>query len=248
MRKYIVGNWKMNGLAASLHEISAIATAAAAHTKVDVGICPPATLIQAAQDVCGPVKIGAQDCHAVASGAHTGNLSAAMLKEAGASYAIVGHSERRADQGETNEGVAAKAAALNAAGMGAILCVGESLDVRDSGAALETVAQQLKESLASVLDPMLLTIAYEPIWAIGTGRIPELDDIAAMHDALSDTLHARFGDAASDVGILYGGSVNPGNAEAILALSRVDGALVGGASLKAESFVPIIVAAESVSA
>lgn len=233
----------MNGSAADVAVLQAIAQAADAHPHVDIGICPPATLIVGFAAHAGQVQIGAQDCHAKASGAHTGNLSAAMLQEAGASYAIVGHSERRADQGETDADVAAKAEALRAAGMGAILCVGETLEERDSGNAIAIVTAQLAASLPASASSDWLAVAYEPVWAIGTGRVPVSDDIAAMHAALRATLVERLGEAGKGVRILYGGSVNPGNATEILAIPDVGGALVGGASLKAETFVPIIAAA-----
>jgi triosephosphate isomerase len=240
---YIVGNWKMNGSAADVAVLQAIAQAADAHPHVDIGICPPATLIAGFAAQAGKVQIGAQDCHTKASGAHTGNLSAAMLREAGATYAIVGHSERRADQGETDADVAAKAEALRAAGMGAILCVGETLEERDSGNAIAIVTAQLAASLPASASSDWLAVAYEPVWAIGTGRVPVSDDIAAMHAALRATLVEKLGEAGKGMRILYGGSVNPGNATEILAIPDVGGALVGGASLKAETFVPIIAAA-----
>jgi len=240
---YIVGNWKMNGSAGDLAVLKAIAKAAAANPHVEVGICPPATLIAAFSAEAEGVAIGAQDCHAKPSGAHTGNLSAAMIREAGARYSIIGHSERRADQGETDADVAAKAEALHAAGMGAILCVGETLEERDSGNALPIVTAQLAASLPSAASGDWLSVAYEPVWAIGTGRVPVAADIAAMHAALRATLVEKLGEAGQGVRILYGGSVNPGNAAEILAIPDVGGALVGGASLKEETFVPIIEAA-----
>jgi triosephosphate isomerase len=240
---YIVGNWKMNGSAADVAVLRAIADAAGANEGVDVGICPPATLIAAFAAAAGPVQIGAQDCHAKASGAHTGNLSAAMIRDAGATYSIIGHSERRADQGESDADVHAKAEALHAAGMGAILCVGETLEERDSGNAIPIVTAQLAASLPASATGDWLSVAYEPVWAIGTGRVPVSDDIAAMHAALRATLVEKLGEAGKRVRILYGGSVNPGNAAEILALADVGGALVGGASLKAQTFVPIIEAA-----
>ncbi len=243
LTSYIVGNWKMNGCAADVAVLRAIADAAAANVGVDVGICPPATLIAAFAGAAGPVRIGAQDCHAKASGAHTGNLSAAMIRDAGATYSIIGHSERRADQGEADADVNAKAEALHAAGMGAILCVGETLEERDSGNAIPIVTAQLAASLPASATGDWLSVAYEPVWAIGTGRVPVSDDIAAMHAALRATLVEKLGEAGKGVRILYGGSVNAGNAAEILALADVGGALVGGASLKAETFVPIIEAA-----
>lgn len=242
-KSYIVGNWKMNGRLADVAILKAIADAAGADDGVDVGICPPATLIGAFAAQAGGIAIGAQDCHGAASGAHTGCLSAAMIQEAGASFSIVGHSERRADQGETNADVAAKAQALHAAGMGAILCVGETLEERDSGNAIAIVTAQLAQSLPQAAAPDWLSVAYEPVWAIGTGRVPVSADIAAMHEALRATLVEKMGEAGNGVRILYGGSVNPGNASEILAIADVGGALVGGASLKAETFLPIIAAA-----
>lgn len=243
IKSYIVGNWKMNGTPADVAILKAIADAAGSDAGVDVGICPPATLIAAFAQAAGGVAIGAQDCHAKASGAHTGCLSAAMINQAGATFSIVGHSERRADQGETNADVAAKAQALHDAGMGAILCVGETLEERDSGNAIAIVTAQLAASLPTSAAPGWLSVAYEPVWAIGTGRVPVADDIAAMHAALRATLTDKMGAAGAGVRILYGGSVNPANATEILAIADVGGALVGGASLKAETFLPIIQAA-----
>lgn len=242
-RSYIVGNWKMNGSLADVAILKAIAEAAADEGGVELGICPPATLISAFADQAGAVAIGAQDCHAASSGAHTGCLSAAMIREAGATFSIVGHSERRADQGETDADVAAKAEALFAAGMGAILCVGETLQERDSGNAIAIVTAQLTRSLPQSASPDWLSVAYEPVWAIGTGRVPVSADIAAMHAALRATLVEKMGEPGKGVRILYGGSVNPGNASEILSIADVGGALVGGASLKAETFAPIIAAA-----
>lgn len=233
----------MNGSLADVAILKAIAEAAADEGGVELGICPPATLISAFADQAGAVAIGAQDCHAASSGAHTGCLSAAMIREAGATFSIVGHSERRADQGETDADVAAKAEALFAAGMGAILCVGETLQERDSGNAIAIVTAQLTRSLPQSASPDWLSVAYEPVWAIGTGRVPVSADIAAMHAALRATLVEKMGEPGKGVRILYGGSVNPGNASEILSIADVGGALVGGASLKAETFAPIIAAA-----
>jgi triosephosphate isomerase (TIM) len=230
-RKLIAGNWKMNGSIAALAEIDVIATAAMG-LAVDVAICPPYPLIAAA---CGRgVAIGAQDCHAKAAGAHTGCVSADMLSEAGAVYCIVGHSERRADHNEADADVRAKAEAAIAAGMTAIVCVGETLAARDAGEAVAVVKRQLTGSLPGILDQTV--VAYEPVWAIGTGRTPSVEDVAAMHEEIRKIV----GDG---VRILYGGSVKASNAAALLHVSNVDGALVGGASLKAADFVPIIEAA-----
>lgn len=241
-RKLVAGNWKMNGDLAALAELDAIAAAAAAHPGVDVAICPPFTLIAAAAARTA-LPIGAQDCHQRASGAHTGCVSAPMLVEAGAKLAIVGHSERRADQHETDAEVQAKAEAVIAAGMTAILCVGETEAERDAGRAEDVVSAQLTGSVPAGARAERLVIAYEPVWAIGTGRTPTPDDVAAMHASIRARLRALLGVEAEGVRILYGGSVKPSNAAELLGLADVDGALVGGASLKAADFVPIIAAA-----
>ena len=243
-RKLVVGNWKMNGMQAALDEVAAIGARAAQHPAVEVGLCLPATLIAAATARKGAAFIGAQDCHSAVSGAHTGCLSAAMLAEAGASWTIVGHSERRQDQSETDADVAAKALAAKAAGLRVILCVGESLDVRDAGNAEAVVSAQLLASLPNGAAADWLAIAYEPIWAIGTGRIPTMEAVATMHAALRAALASRIGDDAQGMRILYGGSMNGDNAAELLAIADVDGGLVGGASLTAEKFAPIIKAAD----
>ena len=245
-RKLVVGNWKMNGLRAQLGEVEAIGALARDYPAVEVGLCLPATLVAAADGVKGAAFIGAQDCHMKESGAHTGCLSAAMLAEAGASWTIVGHSERRQDQGETDADIAAKALAARAAGLKVILCVGESLDVRDAGNAEAVVAAQLLASLPEGAAADWLAIAYEPIWAIGTGKVPSAEDIADMHAALRRRLVSAFGEAGTQVRILYGGSVKGSNAAEIFAIGDVDGALVGGASLKAADFMPIVEAAARV--
>ena len=242
-RKYIVGNWKMNGLRGQLSDIAAIAAIAASHDGADVGICPPATLIAAAAQANPELAIGAQDCHFAESGAHTGCLSAAMLREAGASYSILGHSERRADQQESDAEVKAKAEAVHAAGMGAIICVGETEKERDAGQAVEIVTVQLARSFPDDASPDWLTIAYEPVWAIGTGRVPGAEDVAQMHAAIREKLAELMGRGSDDVRILYGGSMNGNNAAELLAIANVDGGLVGGASLTAAKFGPIIEAA-----
>lgn len=242
-RKLVVGNWKMNGLRAHLPQVAAIGAEAANHPSVDVGLCVPATLILSASEARGGAFIGGQDCHAKDSGAHTGCLSAAMLKEVGATWVIVGHSERRADQHETDADVAAKALAAHAQGLKVILCVGESLETRDAGDALPFVLAQLKASLPQGAAADWLSIAYEPVWCIGTGRIPTMEQVAEMHNAIRAALVEAIGEDGNAMRILYGGSVNADNAGEVFAVSDVDGGLVGGASLKAGSFGPIIAAA-----
>ncbi len=241
-RKLIAGNWKMNGNLAALAELDAIAAAAAHHTAIEVVICPPFTLIAPAAARAPMLLLGAQDCHMAVSGAHTGCVSAEMLKEAGAHYAIVGHSERRADNHETDAEVRAKAEAVIAAGLIAIVCVGETEAERDAGRAVEVVERQLAGSVPSGGTGATLVVAYEPVWAIGTGRVPSIADVAEIHAAIRTALTVLVGHAADDVRVLYGGSVKASNAAELLAVANVDGALVGGASLTAEAFVPIIAA------
>ncbi|MGL4540924.1 MAG: triose-phosphate isomerase, partial [Polymorphobacter sp.] len=237
--KLIVGNWKMFGTGAALAEIAAIA-AAALPAHVEAAICPPFTLIErAARTAHGTtLAIGAQDVHAAAQGAHTGCIAAAMLIDAGATLVITGHSERRADNHETDAIVKAKAQAAQAAGLRCIVCVGETEAQRDAGQTLAVVAAQLDGSLPAAADA--LVVAYEPVWAIGTGRTPSPDDVAQVHGAIRAQLLAIYGAAGAATPILYGGSVKPDNAALLLALPDVDGALVGGASLTAASFLAII--------
>lgn len=243
-RKLVAGNWKMHGMQASLPQVEAIAAAAVAHPGVDVALCLPATLIAPACAVAGAMPVGGQDCHAADQGAHTGCISAPMLVEAGASLVIVGHSERRADQGERDADVKAKAEAAHRHGLRAILCVGETLAQRDAGEAEAVVTGQVAASMPDGADADWLAIAYEPVWAIGTGRTPTEADVAAMHGAIRAKLTALLGaDGAARMRVLYGGSVNGDNAAALLGCADVDGALVGGASLTADKFVPIIAAA-----
>ncbi|HYG47473.1 MAG TPA: triose-phosphate isomerase [Allosphingosinicella sp.] len=242
-RKLVAGNWKMNGNRAALAELAAIAAAAREASGVDVAICPPFTLLPLAVPRAGGLLVGAQDCHSRDSGAHTGNVSAPMLKEAGARLAIVGHSERRADQAEDDGFVRAKAEAALRHGLAAIVCVGESEAEREAGRAVERVTAQLSGSIPELSGEAELVVAYEPIWAIGTGRTATPADVAAMHSAIREALTARFGDAGGRIRILYGGSVNAGNSAELFAVDHVDGALVGGASLTAAQFVPIIEAA-----
>ncbi len=244
-RKLAAGNWKMNGLRASLAEAEALAAAHPA-PGCDLLLCPPATLIAAmAERLAGTaVAVGGQDCHAAPSGAHTGDISAEMLADAGAAAVIVGHSERRADHGETDAAVRAKAEAAWRAGLIAIVCVGETEAQRDAGTALDVIGAQIAGSVPDGATAERLVVAYEPVWAIGAGRTPTLDQIAEIHGFLRARLAARFGDAvAQGVRLLYGGSVKPGNAAAIFAAPDVDGGLVGGASLKASDFGGIVAAA-----
>ena len=245
MRKLVAGNWKMNGLAASLGELAALKEMlAAAPAPCDVLVCPPATLLaQANWHVKGAFALGGQDCHAKPQGAFTGDLSAEMLKDAGASHVIVGHSERRQYHRETNADVALKAQAGWRAGLKTIICVGESLDERKSGSANDICMSQLKDSVPDGATAANTVIAYEPVWAIGTGVTATSADITAMHAHIRACLTARLGEEGRRMPILYGGSVNPGNAAEILSLPEVGGALVGGASLKSQDFSRIIAAA-----
>ena len=243
-RPYIVGNWKMNGTRAMLSEARAIDRGAARHPAVRVGIAPPFTLVHAMAEAAASIVVGGQDCHAKPSGAFTGDVSAPLLKDAGAGFVIVGHSERRALHGESDAAVCAKAEAALEAGLEVIVCVGETEAERDAGNAEAVVAAQLDGSLPrSENAAASVTVAYEPVWAIGTGRVPSLDDVGAMHRSIRERLNAIYGEAGADVAILYGGSVNAGNAAELLAADEVGGALVGGASLTAESFLTIVAAA-----
>lgn len=240
----IAGNWKMNGVSQSLDELTELAhllTTGEAPRAVVV-ICPPATLVAsvAAQGASSGIMAGGQDCHANASGAHTGDVSAYMLADAGAQFVIVGHSERRADHGETDDQVRAKAEAAIGAGLKPIICVGETEAQRDAGTAESVVAAQLAASIPDGAGQHEVIIAYEPIWAIGTGRTPSNDDIAQMHASIRARLVDRFGARGNEFRILYGGSLKPVNAREILAVENVNGGLVGGASLLAKDFYTII--------
>lgn len=242
-RPLVAGNWKMNGLRASLAEFAKMIEGYDARlaAQVDLLVCPPATLIAAFAERAKGTKIavGAQDCHSKESGAHTGDLSAEMLRDAGATAVIVGHSERRADHGETDALVRAKAEAALRAGLLAIVCVGETKAERDAKRTLSIVAGQLKGSVPNGATPLSVVIAYEPVWAIGTGLTPTDGDVADVHGMLREELVRRFGESARATRILYGGSVKPDNASVLLKATDVDGALVGGASLKAGDFLGI---------
>jgi len=246
-RQLVAGNWKMNGLGASLAEVTALAEALASQpAAARVAICPPATLIERmARELAGTaVELGGQDCHAEPTGAHTGDVAAEMLGDAGARLVILGHSERRGSYGETDAKVAAKTEAALRAGLEPIICVGESLEERKAGLAVEVVRGQVERSCPAALAGSAFAVAYEPIWAIGTGLTPTLDEIEAIHAEVRAALVRAFGDRGRDVPILYGGSVKPSNAKEILKAPEVGGALVGGASLKASDFLTIIRAAD----
>ncbi len=252
MRKLAAGNWKMNGTGDDLDEVRALIDAAPAPKRTDIVLCAPATLIHRMGEIAmgSSVQVGGQDCHPKTAGAHTGDISAAMLREAGASFVIVGHSERRTDHRETDIIVRAKAMAGFAEWMRVILCLGETLAERQAGRTLEVVGGQLEGSLPTSFPPEIkpkdaLIIAYEPVWAIGTGLTPTNDEIAEVHAFLRTALVARFGEAGQEMRLLYGGSVKPSNAAEIFALPNVDGALVGGASLKAADFSKIVQALDA---
>ncbi len=251
LRKLIAGNWKMNNLAsegrALASEIGGYAAAADA-PACDLLVCPPATLLQTVAETLGggPVAIGGQDCHAEANGAYTGEISAAMLADGGASYVILGHSERRHGLGEDDTTVLAKVAAAHGAGLVAIVCIGETEAQRDAGQTLEILSAQLDGSLPpDGLSDANTVVAYEPVWAIGTGRLPTNEEIAAVHRHIRTCLQQRAGADADQIRLLYGGSMKPENAATILAIDNVDGGLIGGASLKAGDFCAIAAAADS---
>jgi triosephosphate isomerase len=242
-RPLVAGNWKMNGLAASLEEARSVAAALAAErSPAEVALCPPATLI--AQMACAlkgtAVLVGGQDCRAEAGGAFTGDVSAEQLRDAGATLVILGHSERRAGHGETDEVVAAKVAGALRAGLRPIVCVGETLEEREAGWAIAVVTGQVEDSLPAALADQPFAVAYEPVWAIGSGLTPTIEQIEEVHTAIRGVLVRRFGEAGKAAPILYGGSVKPANADEILHAAEVGGALVGGASLKSADFIPII--------
>jgi triosephosphate isomerase len=245
LRQLVAGNWKMNGLSADLAELEALRRGLETPSASDVLVCPPASLIsRAVTAVQGAFPIGAQDCHDKACGAFTGDISAEMLKDAGAAWVIVGHSERRQYHGESDSEVAAKARAAWRAGLSAIICIGETESERDAGHAPRVCHDQIAGSVPQEAQPENTAIAYEPVWAIGSGKTPSDDEIAAMHAHIRKCLVGHLGGAGEGMRILYGGSVKPANAKAILALPNVDGALVGGASLKAHDFLAIIASAK----
>jgi triosephosphate isomerase len=238
-RPLVVGNWKMNGLEASVGELDKIIAGGKKLANADLMVCPPATLIAsfAAAARGSNFAIGGQDCHALPSGAYTGDISAEMLKDAGAVAVIVGHSERRQYHGETDANVRAKALAARRAGIIAIVCIGETRAERDAGKARLVVGTQLDGSLPDGADNII--VAYEPVWAIGTGLTPTVDDVGDIHGFIRERLCGRYGEAGAGTCVLYGGSVKPANAKELMAVENVDGALVGGASLKAEEFLGI---------
>jgi triosephosphate isomerase len=241
-RKLAAGNWKMNGLTADLVELEALQPVAD-EAGAEVLICPPATLLHRMAESAGPIAVGGQDCHPENSGAHTGDISAVMLHDAGATYVILGHSERRADHGESDKLVHDKVLAAWDAGLAAIVCVGETESQRDALETLDVIEKQLQSSIPEGATAARLVVAYEPVWAIGTGRTPTLEQVAEVHVFMRKELSDRFGAANADgIRLLYGGSVKPGNAAEIFAVEDVDGALVGGASLRAADFGPIIAA------
>ena len=243
MKKLAAGNWKMNGTSAALAEVEALIAAHPA-PACEMLLCPPATLIASMAEVArgSALRVGGQDCHPKASGAHTGDIAAAMLADAGATHVILGHSERRTDHGETDALVKAKAEAAIAAGLVAIVCIGETEAERDAGRTLDVIGTQLDGSVPAGATAATLVIAYEPVWAIGTGRTPTLAEIAEVHAFLRDRLTGLIGSEAKGTRLLYGGSVKPSNASEIFAVPHVDGALVGGASLKAADFGAIVAA------
>ena len=246
-RKLAAGNWKMNGTSADLAEVSALA-AACPDPSCDILICPPATLLSRMADASrgSSIAVGGQDCHAATSGAHTGDTAAAMLVDAGATHVILGHSERRTDHGETDAAVCAKAAAAIDGGLITIVCVGETLEEREEGQTLTVIGRQVAGSIPAGATAANTVIAYEPVWAIGTGKVATLEQIGEVHDFIRAELTGKV-EHPDQVRILYGGSVKPDNAAAIFGVSNVDGALVGGASLKAADFAPIIRALEAAS-
>ncbi len=249
IRPLVAGNWKMNGTAESLPELRSIGHAllGGLPAEADTLICVPATLLTRASEILAgtPVKAGGEDCHPAANGAHTGDISAEMLKDAGATHVIVGHSERRTDHGETDAIVLAKAEAAWRAGLIAIICIGETRAEREANATMQVLSRQIAGSVAATASESNTVVAYEPVWAIGTGLTPTTEDVAEAHAHIRAELAAKIGGAAKRIRILYGGSVKPSNAVELLSVANVDGALVGGASLKAKDFLGIVEAYSS---
>ena len=246
-RTLIAGNWKMNGTRSALDTASAMAKGLAnSHSDADALICPPANLVMAMAEAVKGTKLhtGGQDCHTNVQGAHTGDISAEMLRDAGASYVIVGHSERRADHGESDALIAAKTEAALGASLIPIICIGETLEQRENGETLTLITKQLAGSIPDACKGQVFVVAYEPVWAIGTGKTASLEQIGEIHDAIRGLLKARFDAQGTGVPILYGGSMKPTNAAEILAVSNVNGGLIGGASLNADDFLAIYKAAE----
>jgi triosephosphate isomerase len=243
IRPLVAGNWKMNGTSDSVAELRAIGNGfmGGLDAETEALICVPATLVFRAHEILSrtPVRTGGQDCHPRESGAHTGDISAEMLKDAGATHVIVGHSERRTDHGEGDALVRAKAEAAWRAGLVAIVCIGETRAQRDAGETLDVLSRQIDGSVASVATPASTVVAYEPVWAIGTGLTPTPADVESAHAHIRERLIKQLGQGASKMRILYGGSVKPSNARELLSIRNVDGALVGGASLKASDFLGI---------
>ncbi|MEH3092445.1 MAG: triose-phosphate isomerase [Agrobacterium cavarae] len=252
IRPLVAGNWKMNGTRASLDQIKAMAEGVKGPLaeKVESLICPPSTLLYVATALCddSPLKIGAQDCHQNASGAHTGDISAEMIADCFGTHVIVGHSERRTDHAETDHLVRAKANAAYAADLIAIICIGETAEQRESGQTLDVLKRQLDGSLPDEAIAANTVIAYEPVWAIGTGLTPTVEDVREAHAFMREELVKRFGGEGRGMRILYGGSVKPSNATELMAIENVDGALIGGASLKASDFLSIYAAYEKLTA
>ncbi|GGA24106.1 triose-phosphate isomerase [Neptunicoccus cionae] len=245
-KKLAAGNWKMNGLRQALDEVRALHDACP-DARCDIVICPPATLIGPMVEVSNDmqIEVGGQDCHANTSGAHTGDISAPMLADSGASYVILGHSERRASYGETDAQVRAKTTSAWNADLTAIVCIGETLEQWEAGQTLDVVGRQLQGSTPDGATSETLVIAYEPVWAIGTGKTPTLEEIGAVHGFIRDALVKRFGEEGQAMRIVYGGSMNPKNASDIAGIPNVDGGLVGGASLKASDFCHIVKALDA---
>ncbi len=252
IRPLVAGNWKMNGTRASLDQIKAMAEGVKGPLaeKVESLICPPSTLLYVATALCddSPLKIGAQDCHQNASGAHTGDISAEMIADCFGTHVIVGHSERRTDHAETDHLVRAKANAAYAADLIAIICIGETAEQRKSGQTLDVLKRQLDGSLPDEATAANTVIAYEPVWAIGTGLTPTVEDVREAHAFMREELVKRFGGEGRGMRVLYGGSVKPSNASELMAIENVDGALIGGASLKASDFLSIYAAYEKLTA